>query len=321
MNELMLFSGSGSPELTQKIADNLGVKVGDSLVKKFSDGEFRVQINESVRGDDVFIVQSMVTPVNEHLMELLITIDAFKRASARRINVVLPYYAYARQDRKVKPREPVTAKLVANLLSSAGASRLLTTDLHAGQIVAFFDIPIDNLYGGPIIAKYLAEKMDVSDDIVVVSPDVGGVARAQGLAEYLGAPMAIIVKRRPEPNKVEVVQIIGEVQGKRAIMIDDIIDTAGSIVNGANALMARGAKEVYAAATHAVLSGPAIDRLKESPITKLIVTDTLPLTREAKDSGKIEVVSIASLLANAINNIHYEKSVSNIFSKHWKGHN
>ncbi|MBP5093503.1 MAG: ribose-phosphate pyrophosphokinase, partial [Abditibacteriota bacterium] len=278
-------------------------------------------INESVRGDDVFIVQSMVTPVNEHLMELLITIDAFKRASARRINVVLPYYAYARQDRKVKPREPVTAKLVANLLSSAGASRLLTTDLHAGQIVAFFDIPVDNLYGGPIIAKYLAENMKISDDIVVVSPDVGGVARAQGLAEYLGAPMAIIVKRRPEPNKVEVVQIIGEVQGKRAIMIDDIIDTAGSIVNGANALMARGAKEVYAAATHAVLSGPAIDRLKESPITKLIVTDTLPLTREAKDSGKIEVVSIASLLANAINNIHYEKSVSNIFSKHWKGHN
>ena len=317
MNELMLFSGTGSPDLTKKIAETLGLSVGDLLIKRFSDGEFHVQVNQSVRGEDVFIVQSMSTPVNEHLMELLITIDAFKRASARRVNVVLPYYAYARQDRKVKPREPVTAKLLANLLTSAGANRLLTADLHAGQIVAFFDIPVDNLYAGPIIAKYITENLDTSEDTVVVSPDVGGVSRAQALAEYLGTPMAIIVKRRPEPNKCEVVQIIGDVKGKRAIMIDDIIDTAGSLVNGANALLERGAKEVYGACTHAVLSGPAMERISNSPITSLIVTDTIPLSQKAKDCGKIKVVSVADLIANAINNIHYDKSVSNIFSKHW----
>ena len=318
MNELMLFSGTGSPDLSRKIAEKMGIPVGDLTIQRFSDGEFHVQVNQSVRGDDVFIVQSISTPVNEHLMELLITIDAFKRASARRVNVVLPYYAYARQDRKVKPREPVTAKLMANLLTAAGASRMLTIDLHAGQIVGFFDIPVDNLYAGPIIAEYLAKNLEIGPDTVVVSPDVGGVPRARSLAEYLGTPIAIIVKRRPEPNKCEVVEVIGDVAGKTAIMLDDMIDTGGSIVGGANALLQRGAKEVYAACTHGVLSGEAPDRLAASPIKKVIITDTIPLADKKRDS-KIEVVSVADLLANAIRRIHDDESVSEIFSKHWKG--
>ena len=318
MNELMLFSGTANPKLTQKVGDHLGVPVGDLMVKRFADGEIRVQINESVRGDDVFIVQSTSTPVNDHLMELLIIIDAFKRASARRVTAVLPYYCYARQDKKVKPREPIAAKLVANLLTTAGANRVLSMDLHAGQIVGFFDIPVDHLYAGPIIADYIQKNMPSLENAVVVSPDVGGVTRARALAEYLGAPIAIVVKRRPEPNRCEVIELIGDVQGKTAIMIDDLIDTGGSILNGANFLLNRGAAEVYAACSHAVLSGDAAERLVASPIKKLIITDTIPFD-ESKRDGKIEVVSVSGLIADAIHRIHEESSVSQIFSKHWKG--
>ncbi|MCL5105481.1 MAG: ribose-phosphate pyrophosphokinase [Armatimonadetes bacterium] len=318
MNELRLFSGTGNPDLTRKIAERMGVNVGNMTVQRFSDGEVHVLVDESVRGDDVFIVQSMPTPVNEYLMELLIMVDAFTRASARRVNVVIPYYCYSRQDRKVKPREPVTAKLVANLITAAGTSRLLTVDLHAGQIVGFFDLPVDNLYAGPIIADYLMKNVCVGPDTVVVSPDVGGVPRARALAEVLGTPIAIIVKRRPEPNKCEVMEVIGEVAGKTAIMLDDMIDTGGSIIGGARALLDRGAKAVYAACTHGVLSGGAPERLVASPIEKVIITDTIPLPENKRD-GKIEVISVADLLADAIMRIHEDRSVSEIFSKAWKG--
>ena len=317
MNELMLFSGSGNPELTKKIAKLIGVHVGDLMLQRFSDGEVHVQVNESVRGDDVFIVASIPTPVNENLMELLIMIDAFKRASARRVNVVMPYYCYARQDRKVKPREPVTAKLVADLLSAAGASRLLTVDLHSGQIVGFFDQPVDNLYAGPIIADYIRKNIKVDENTVVVSPDVGGVPRARALAEALGTPIAIIVKRRPEPNKTEVMEIIGDVTGKTTIMLDDMIDTGGSIISGANAMLSRGAREVYAACTHGVLSGDAPEKLVASTIKKVIITDTIPLPEERRN-GKIEVITVSNLIADAIMRIHDDRSVSEIFDKAWK---
>ena len=317
MDDVRLFSGTANPDLTAKIAEHLGINVSDMMVQRFADGEIRVQVNESVRGDDVFIVQSGSKPANDNLMELLIMIDAFKRASARRVNVVMPYYCYARQDKKVKPREPVAAKLVANLLTTAGASRLLTMDLHAGQIVGFFDIPVDHLIAGPIIADYLARNLDVKTDTVVVSPDVGGVARATSLAEALGTSIAIVVKRRPEPNRSEVMQVIGDVDGKTAIMFDDLIDTGGSIINGANALMERGAKEVYAACSHGVLSGNATDRLKDSCIKKVIITDSIPLPEE-KHNPKIVVVSVAGLIADAIKCIHVEGSVSQIFSEYWK---
>ncbi|MGC8862555.1 MAG: ribose-phosphate diphosphokinase [Armatimonadota bacterium] len=317
MNELMFFSGTGNPELAQKIAAHLGVPVGEMMVQRFLDGEFYVQVNQSVRGDDVFLLQSAAAPVNEHLMELLIMIDSCKRASARRVNVVMPYYFYARQDRKVKPREPVSAKLVANLLTVAGASRILTVDLHSGQIMGFFDIPADHLYAGPIIADYLIKNVPV-EGAVVVSPDVGGVARARALGEFLGAPLAIIAKRRPAPNQSEVMEVIGDVAGRTAIIIDDLIDTGGSVISGANELLARGAKEVYAACTHAVFSGDASERLLASSIKKIIVTDTIPLP-EAKRDSKIVVVSVAPLLADAIKRIHTEGSVSELFSTHWKG--
>lgn len=318
MSEMMLFTGTGNPALSEDVAKKLGKELGHMQIQRFSDGEIHVMVEESVRGDDVFILQSMPTPVNEHLMELLIMIDAFRRASARRVNVVVPYYCYSRQDRKVKPREPVTAKLVANLLTAAGASRLLTIDLHSGQSVGFFDIPVDNLYAGPIIADYIMKNIEVTDNTVVVSPDVGGVPRARGLAEALGTPLAIIVKRRPEPNEVEVMEVIGDVSGKRAIMLDDMIDTGGSIISGAKALLERGAVEVYGACTHGVLSGGAPERLVASPIKKLIITDTIPLPEERRN-GKIEVVSVADLLADAIYRIHCDRSVSEIFSKAWKG--
>lgn len=317
MDDLTLFSGTGNSELATKIADELGVSLGDVGVQRFSDGEIRVQLNESVRGDDVFIVQPGSRPVNDNVMELLIMIDACKRASARRITVVMPYYCYARQDKKVKPREPIAAKLLANLLATAGASRLLTVDLHAGQIVGFFDLPVDNLYAGPIIAEYLAANVVVTN-AVVVSPDVGGVPRARSLAEVLGTPIAIIVKRRPEPNRSEVTELIGEVAGRTAIMFDDMIDTGGSIINGADALLERGASEVFAACTHGVLSGNAPDSILASPIKKLIVTDTIPIPANKRDS-KIAVVSVAGLLAAAIRRIHLEGSVSELFSEHWKG--
>ncbi len=317
MQDLKLFSGTGNPELARNIAKLLGVEVGDMSITRFSDGEVHLQVNQSVRGHDVYVVQSFPAPVNEHLTELLIIVDAFRRASVRRLTVVLPYFCYARQDKKVKPREPITAKLVANLLETAGANRILTMDLHAGQIVGFFDLPVDHLYAGPIIAEYVKQNIPLKN-AVVVSPDVGGVTRARALAEVLGTPIAIILKRRPEPNKAEVMEIIGDVEGRTAIMFDDMIDTAGSIISGAKALMERGAGDVYAACTHAVLSGGAPGRLISSPIKQVITTDTIPLAREDRD-GKIVVVSVAGLLADAIKRIHNENSISEIFSKVWKG--
>lgn len=317
MEDLKLFSGTGSPGLTHKIADSLGVEVGDMTITRFSDGEIHAQVNQSVRGDDIYIVQSCPAPVNEHLMELLIIIDAFRRASVRRITAVMPYFCYARQDKKGKPREPITAKLVADLITRAGANRVLTMDLHAGQIVGFFDLPVDHLYAGPIIADYIKQHIPLKN-AVVVSPDVGGVTRARALAEVLGTPIAIIVKRRPEPNEAEVTEVIGDVSGRTAIMFDDMIDTGGSVIHGSEAILERGATEVYAACTHGVLSGGAPERLIASPIKQVIITDTIPLPDENRN-GKFVVVSVAGLLADAIKRTHSECSVSEIFSKVWKG--
>ncbi len=315
MNELKLFSGTANPELAQKIANKLGIELGDLTIRRFADGEVHAKANQSVRGCDAFIVQSCQTPVNDHLMELLVIIDSFRRASVRRVTVVMPYFCYSRQDKKLKPREPVTAKLVANLLTTAGANRVLTMDLHSGQIMGFFDIPVDHLYSGPIIAGHIKENIPL-DNAVVVSPDVGGVTRARALAEVLGTPIAIIIKRRPEPNRAEVTEIIGDVAGKTAIMFDDMIDTGGSIISGAEALLARGTSEVYAACAHGLLSGDAVARLAASPIKKLIMTDTIPLPPGA--DGKIAVVSVSELLADAIQRIHSESSISEIFDTVWK---
>ncbi|MBI2844105.1 MAG: ribose-phosphate pyrophosphokinase [Armatimonadetes bacterium] len=318
MNDLRLFAGRSTPELAERIAADLGVPVGSMYVSKFSDGEIRVQINESVRGVDAFVVQSGCCPVNDNVMELLIILDALRRASARRINVVMPYYSYARQDKKIKPREPVTAKLLANLITAAGAHRLLTIDLHAGQIQGFFDVPVDNLYAGPIIADYVSKNIVPENGIVVVSPDVGGVPRARAMAEVLRAPIAIIVKRRPEPNRAEVMEVIGDIKGRTCVMIDDMIDTGGSISLGAAALAERGAAEIYAACTHPVLSGDAVRKIEDAPLKQLIITDTIPLVPE-KRSEKITVLSVAPLLADAIRRIHEESSVSQLFEETWTG--
>lgn len=316
--DLRIFTGNANPMLAARIADILGTPLGEIVVKKFSDGEIFVKIEESARGQDIFIVQPTCFPVNDNLMEVLIMIDAFRRASASRITVVLPYYGYARQDKKVKPREPVTARLVANLITQAGASRVLCVDLHAGQIQGFFDLPVDHLYAGPLIADYLISAGLHNGNTVVVSPDVGGVARARALAEHLKTPIAIIAKRRPEPNKVEIMEIIGDIQGKVCVMIDDMIDTAGTIVQGAEELMERGASAVHACCTHPILSGKAIERLSCSPLRSVIVTDTIPLPKE-KQSEKIKVLSVAPLLADAILRIHSDDSVSELFS-HYADH-
>jgi ribose-phosphate pyrophosphokinase len=318
LSNLRLFTGNSNPSLASKIAGHLGVQIGNMVVTRFSDGEVRVQVNESVRGADAFIVQTGCPPVNESIMELLIIMDAFHRAGVKRLTVVMPYYAYARQDKKIKPREPVAAKLLANLITAAGADRVLTIDLHAGQVQGFFDIPVDNLYAGPIIADYVKNNIADLSNSVVVSPDVGGVVRARAMAEGLGLPIAIIIKRRPEPNKTVVMEVIGDIQGKSCVMIDDIIDTGGSISSGARALMERGAKEVYATCTHAVLSDDAALKLQDAPLKSLIVTDTLPLAAE-KRIGKIVVLSVAQLLADAIRRIHAEQSVSELFGASWIG--
>jgi ribose-phosphate pyrophosphokinase len=309
-NRLEVFTGNANPKLALEIVQNLGIALGKSTVNTFSDGEIQVRINESVRGADVFVVQSLCYPVNEHLMELLIMIDAFKRASAWRVTAVVPYYGYARQDRKVRPRDPITAKLVADLITAAGADRLLTMDLHAGQIQGYFDFPVDHLKAVPILADYLSKKG--FEDMAVVSPDVGGVARARELANRLGASIAIIDKHRPEPNVAEIMNIIGTVEGKTVVITDDMIDTAGTITLGAEALLELGAKEVYACCTHPVLSGPSIERLAESPVKEVIVTNTIPL-REKQKMGKIKVLSIAPLFAAAIKRIHENMSVSTLF--------
>lgn len=308
--KLKIFTCNANPQLADEIAKELGMELGGSHVTRFSDGEIRVKLEESVRGCDIFVIQPTSAPCNEHLMEMLIMVDALKRASAGSINVVIPYYGYARQDRKARARDPITAKLVANLIQTAGATRMITMDLHAGQIQGFFDIPVDHLIAQPILASYFKEKQ--LEDIVVVSPDMGGVTRARGMAERLGAPIAIIDKRRPEPNVAEVMNIIGSIEGKTAIMIDDIIDTAGTITLGAKALIERGAKEVYACCSHPVLSGPAIQRLEESPIREVVVTNSIFLPPE-KRSPKIVVRSVAHLFAQAIDRIHNEESVSTLF--------
>lgn len=311
-SKLKIFSLNSNEPLAASIAKEMGVELGKSSVKHFSDGEIQISIEESIRGCDVFIVQSTSAPVNENLMELLIMIDAVKRASARTVNVVMPYYGYARQDRKARSREPITAKLVANLLETAGATRVVLLDLHAPQIQGFFDILIDHLVGVPLISDYFSQKGWNSEDIVVVSPDHGGVTRARKMAERLKAPIAIIDKRRPKPNVAEVMNIVGNVEGKICILIDDIIDTAGTITIGADALLKSGAKEVYASCTHPVLSGPAIERIDNSVIKELVITDSIQLPEEKK-IAKITQLSVAKLLADAIVRIYENKSVSKLF--------
>ncbi len=313
---LKIFSGTANPEFAEAVASHMGTRLSNAKISRFSDGEIYIRIEENVRGADVFVIQPTCYPGDKNLMELLIMLDALKRASAARITAVIPYYGYARQDRKTQGREPITAKLVANLITTAGADRVLTADLHAGQIQGFFDIPLDHLTAIPILANYFVEKLGERDDIVVVSPDVGGVVRARRFAEYLKAAIAIVDKRRPReiPNVSEVMEVVGEVKGKVAIIVDDIIDTAGTIVNASEAIVERGAIEVYACATHAVLSGKAIERLKNSPIREVLLTDTIPLPRE-KRIEKIKIRSMAPLFAEAIRRIHHNLSVSMLFKR------
>ncbi|MDI7260508.1 MAG: ribose-phosphate pyrophosphokinase [Thermodesulfobacteriota bacterium] len=307
---LRIFTGNSNTELVEKITKHLGTTIGKSLVKNFSDGEINVEINESVRGMDVFVVQSICYPVNTNLMELLILIDALKRASAERITAVLPYYGYARQDRKVSPRAPISAKLIADLITTAGASRILTVDLHAGQIQGFFNIPVDHLFAAPVLLDYLK---GLKNDVVIVSPDAGGVERARAYAKRLNTSLAIIDKRRESPNVSQVMNIIGDVEGMVAVLVDDLADTGGTLARAAYALMEKGAKTVYACCTHPVLSGRAVEILSEAPIEEIIVTDTIPLREEAKACPKIKIFSISSLLADAIRRIYEDESVSCLF--------
>ena len=308
--KLKIFTGTANPKLAQDIARYLGTTVGRSEVKRFRDGEINIRIGETVRGADVFVVQPTSAPTDTHLVELLIMIDAFKRASAKEIAAVIPYYGYARQDRKTQPRDPISAKLVANLLTAAGADRVLTMDLHAGQIQGFFDIPVDNLRAMPILANYFLEKQ--LEDVVVVSPDVGGVSRAREFANRLDCGLAIVDKRRPEPNMAEAVNVIGDIEGRTAIIVDDIIDTAGSMVEAVRVLIDRGAKEVYASCSHPVLSPPATERLAASPVKEVVVTNSIPLSPE-KQLDKIKVLSVAPLFGEAIRRIFEELPVSKLF--------
>ena len=309
-NEIKIFAGSSNIPLAEAIAAKLNTKLGTMELKHFSDGEIYVRFEETIRGMDVFFVQSTSGPVNNNLMELLIMIDAAKRASAGRITAVIPYFGYARQDRKARSREPITAKLVANLLTSAGADRILTMDLHCMQIQGFFDIPLDNLVGGPTLYNYFKPKVD--DNFVVVSPDIGSVTRARNVAARMGAKMAIIDKRRPKANVMEVMHIIGDVEGKNCLMVDDMIDTAGTIVQGANALKEAGAKEIYACCSHGVLSGPAIERLANSPIAELAILDTINIPQE-KMLPIFKIISTAPIFASAIENVYLDKSMSKIY--------
>ncbi len=308
--KIKLFTLNANPELAKEIGDAIGVPLGECEVKRFADGEINININETVRDHHVFVIQPTCAPVNENLMELLIMCDALKRASAKTINLVVPYYGYSRQDRKARSRQPISAKLVANLIEKAGATRLITMDLHASQIQGFFDIPIDHFYAMPILGNYFLNKG--LEDVVVVSPDHGGVVRARELAEILKTPIAIIDKRRPEPNRAEVMNIIGEVSGKVCVMVDDMIDTAGSIVAGANALINAGAKEVYATCTHAIFSGPAIERLQNSPIKEVVVTNTIPLTPE-KRIDKIVQLSVGEFIGHGILKVLSGSSLSVLF--------
>lgn len=310
--KLKIFTGNANPALAKEICDYLGLPLGEAFVGRFNNGEVQIMIDESVRGKDVFIIQPTSYPVNDNLMELMVMADALKRASARHITAVVPYYGYARQDRKTRGREPITAKLVANLMQTAGITRLVTIDLHAGQIQGFFDVPVDHLFGASILAKYINEKN--MEDVIVVSPDLGGVTRARDLADRIGAPIAIIEKKRPEPGVAKVMNLIGDVAGKNCIIIDDIVDTAGSLVEGAKALEEFGAKSVTAAVTHAVLTDPANERIANSNIKELIVTNTIPLPENC-NLPNITQLSVAPLLGEAIMRIFHEVSVSNLFDK------
>ncbi|MBW2134109.1 MAG: ribose-phosphate pyrophosphokinase [Deltaproteobacteria bacterium] len=310
-NELKIFSGSSNPDLAQEVCRGLSLPLSTATLGTFSDGEVRVEIGENVRGKDVFVIQSTCKPVNGNLIELLIMIDALKRASAQRITAVIPYYGYARQDRKVAPRVPISAKLVADLLTAAGANRVLTMDLHVGQIQGFFDIPVDNLYASPVMMRYI--KDNFQNDLVMISPDAGGVPRARAYSKRLNAGLAMIDKRRDAPGKVKAMHIIGNVSGKQAVILDDIIDTGGTLTEAAKTIMEHGAKGVYACCTHPVLSGQAIQRVMDSPLKRLIVSDTIPLGDEACNCRKILQLSVASLFSQAILNIHREDSISSLF--------
>lgn len=308
---IKLFTGNSNRILAKEIADVLNIPVGDATVSNFSDGEIMVHINENVRGSDVFVIQSTCMPVNKNIMELLLMTDALRRASAARITAVMPYYGYARQDRKAAPRVPISARLVADLLEAVGISRVLTIDLHAGQIQGFFEIPVDHLYASPVLVDYV--RREYLNDLVIVSPDAGGVERARAFAKRLNASLAIIDKRREKANVSEVMNVIGEVEGKNALLFDDMIDTAGTITHAAAALKDKGAKKVIAACAHAVLSGPALDRINASVLEEVIVTNTIPMDEKQKKCNKLTVLSVASLLGEAIKCIHEETSVSSLF--------
>lgn len=311
LERIRIFSGNSNIALAKKICKTLGVPLGKANVTTFSDGETQVEINENVRGMDVFIIQSTCSPVNVMCMELLIMIDAMKRASADRITAVVPYYGYGRQDRKVAPRAPISAKLLADLITAAGANRVLSMDLHAGQIQGFFNIPVDNLFATPVLLEYM--KKTYLNNTVVVSPDTGGVERARAFGKRLGASLAIIDKRREGPNEAQVMNIIGNVEGKRVIILDDMVDTAGTVVQAANALKNAGALEICVCCTHPVLSGPALNRIEGSDIKEVIVTDTIPLNDRAKNCKRIKVLSVAGLLSEAVRRIYYNDSVSSLF--------
>jgi ribose-phosphate pyrophosphokinase len=311
LKELKIFSGNANPALAQEICSHLSVPLAKASVKTFSDGEIMVEINENVRGRDVFVVQPTCQPANENLIELLVMIDALKRASADRITAVIPYFGYARQDRKVAPRTPITSKLVADLITTAGAQRVLCVDLHAGQIQGFFNIPVDHLYAAPVVLEDIKSRF--SEELVVVSPDAGGTERARAFAKRLNAGLAIIDKRRSAANVSEVMHIIGDVDGQTCIIVDDMIDTAGTLCQAAAALKAHGAGDVYATATHAVLSGPALDRINESSLKEVLVCNTIPVEKKAETCSRLRIVSVADLLAEAIRRIHGDESVSSLF--------
>ena len=311
-DQIRVFAGNSNPPLVRDICRDLEMPLGEALVETFSDGEIRVEIKENVRGCDVFVIQSTCAPGNENLMELLLMLDAFRRASAKRVTAVIPYYGYARQDRKVAPRVPISAKLVADLITTAGASRMLTMDLHSGQIQGFFNIPVDNLYASPVLLQYMESRIG-TEELIVVSPDAGGAQRARAFATKLNVAMAVIDKRRADANVVEEMNIIGEVEGKVTILIDDMVDTAGTIAMAAEALVLAGAKKVIGCCTHAVLSGKALDRINDSPMEEMVVTDTIPLSTKMAKCEKITPLSVAPLIGEAIRRTHLERSISSLF--------
>jgi ribose-phosphate pyrophosphokinase len=314
MDNMIIFSGTSNPKLTTAICEYLDRPLGGAKVTTFSDGEIQIEIDENVRSKDVFVVQSTCLPVNKNLVELLLMIDAFKRSSARRITAVIPYYGYARQDKKVAPRVPISAKLVADLLTSAGANRIITMDLHAGQIQGFFNIPVDNLFAAPVMIEYMKSmKEEAESDLVIVSPDAGGVERARAFAKRLGTGLGIVDKRRDRPNQARAMNVIGDVMGKRAVIVDDMVDTAGTLTEAASAIIGKGAREVHACCAHPVLSGPAVQRISDSALSSLLVTDTIPLSPEAVATGKIKQLSISKLFGEAIIRSHTGDSVTSLF--------